>query len=71
MADKENSELLPPPLLDPTVRRGDITQPFAMINRVAKAANLRMRISFSAGPNNNVSNTFGLSLAVQMFAGKA
>ena len=44
LADKENSELPPPlPVPDPTVRRGDITQPFAMINRLASnTANLRM-----------------------------
>jgi hypothetical protein len=60
-------------VVDPTVRRGDITQPFAMINRLASNnANLRMGESLSsAGPNNNESNTFGLSLVVQMFAGKA
>jgi hypothetical protein len=43
LADKLNSELLPLPVFDPTVRRGDITQPFAMINRLASnTANLRM-----------------------------
>jgi hypothetical protein len=35
--------LLPPPPLDETLRRGDITQPFAMISRLASnTANLRM-----------------------------
>jgi hypothetical protein len=45
-ADKVNSELLPPlPVVDPTVRRGEITQPFATINRFAsKNANVRMGI---------------------------
>ena len=74
LADKVNSELLPPlPVVDPTVRRGEITQPFATINRLASNnANLRMEESlFSADSNNNESNTLGLSLAVQMFAGKA
>lgn len=73
-ADKVNSELLPPlPVVDPTVRRGEITQPFAMINRLASNnANLRMGESlFSADPNKNESNTFGFSFVVQMFAGKA
>jgi hypothetical protein len=43
LADKENSELLPP-LPDPlTVRRGEITQPFATRNSAANSnANLRM-----------------------------
>ena len=43
LADKENSELLPPPPEPLTVRRGEITQPFATRNRVANnSANLRM-----------------------------
>ncbi len=43
LADKLNSELLPPPPVPFTVRRGDITQPFAMINKLAtNTANLRM-----------------------------
>lgn len=43
LADKENSELLPP-LPEPlTVRRGEITQPFATRNSAANSsANLRM-----------------------------
>lgn len=48
LADKLNSELLPPPVVDPTVRRGDITQPFVAINRLASNnANLRMEESLS------------------------
>jgi hypothetical protein len=43
LADKLNSELLPPPPVPFTVRRGDITHPFAMINKLAtNTANLRM-----------------------------
>jgi hypothetical protein len=43
LADKLNSELLPPPPVPFTVRRGDITQPFVMINKLAtNTANLRM-----------------------------
>jgi hypothetical protein len=56
LADKVNSELLPPlPVVDPTERRGEITQPFATINRLASNnANLRIGESlFPAGPNNN------------------
>jgi hypothetical protein len=47
LADKENSELLPP-LPEPfTVRRGEITQPFAMKNSAANSsANLRMNPLF-------------------------
>lgn len=48
LADKLNSELLPPPVPF-TVRRGDITQPFAIINRLAtNNANLRMQESLFA-----------------------
>ena len=55
LADKENSELLPPPLVDPTVRRGEITQPFAMINTLARNnANLRMGESLSSADPNNL-----------------
>jgi hypothetical protein len=41
---KENSELLPPlPVVEPTVRRGEMTQPFATINKIAsKKANVRI-----------------------------
>lgn len=48
LADKENSELRPPPLPEPlTLRRGEITQPFAMRNSVAnRSANLRMNPLF-------------------------
>jgi len=43
LADKENSELLPPPPDPFTVRRGEITQPLAMRNSAANSsANLRM-----------------------------
>src|SRR5690349_11211094 len=47
LADKENSELLPP-LPEPfTVRRGEITQPFAMKNSAANSrASLRMNPLF-------------------------
>ena len=49
LADKLNSELLPPPPVPLTVRRGDITQPFAIINRLAtNNANLRMQESLFA-----------------------
>ena len=49
LADKLNSELLPPPPVPFTVRRGDITQPFAIINRLAtNNANLRMQESLFA-----------------------
>lgn len=43
LADTVNSELPPPlPVVDPPVRRGEITQPFAMISRLARnTANLR------------------------------
>ncbi|HEY2116262.1 MAG TPA: hypothetical protein VGJ51_14280, partial [Candidatus Angelobacter sp.] len=52
LAAKENSELPPPPVVDPTVRRGDITQPFATISTLASNhANLRIWESlFSAAP---------------------
>src|SRR3954465_2372241 len=58
-ADKLNSELLPPPPLEFTFRRGDITQPFVMINTLASNnPNLRMRELFPRPvPNRNVSNT--------------
>src|SRR6266853_3232910 len=47
LADKENSELLPPLPEPPTVRRGEITQPFAMKNSAANSsANLRMNPLF-------------------------
>lgn len=70
LADMENSELLPP-VVDPTLRRGEITQPFATINRLASNnANLRMGESlFSDGSNKTESHTFGFSFAIQMFAG--
>jgi hypothetical protein len=43
LADKENSELLPPPPDPLTLRRGEITQPFATRNSAANSsANLRM-----------------------------
>ena len=43
LADKENSELLPPPPEPLTVRRGEITQPFATRNSAANSsANLRI-----------------------------
>jgi hypothetical protein len=47
LADRENSEL-PPPLPEPlTVRRGEITQAFAMRNSAAnRSANLRMNPLF-------------------------
>jgi hypothetical protein len=49
-ADKVNSELLPPLPVDPTVRRGEITQPLATINRLAtNNANVRMGESLSSG----------------------
>jgi hypothetical protein len=49
LADKVNSELLPLPVVDPTVRRGDITQLFVMINRLASNnATLRMEESLSS-----------------------
>ena len=73
LADKLNSELLPPPPLPETVRRGEITQPLVTMNRLASNnANLRMGESLSsAGPNNYESNTFGFSLLGQMFPGQA
>jgi hypothetical protein len=48
LADKENSELLPPPPPEPlTVRRGEITQPFVTRNSAANSsANLRMNPLF-------------------------
>ena len=48
LADTENSELLPPlPVVDPTVRRGEITQPLATINKLtSNNAKLRMGVSF-------------------------
>jgi hypothetical protein len=50
-ADKENSELLPPPPEPVTVRRGEITQPFATRNNVANSsANLRINPLFRRGP---------------------
>ena len=46
LADKLNSELLPPLPVPFTVRRGEITQPFAAINRLARNnANLLMGVS--------------------------
>ena len=72
LADKLNSELLPPPPVPFTERRGDITQPFAMINRLAtNNANLRMQESLSpAGPNQYVSNTFRLSSWIKCLPGR-
>ena len=62
LADKENSELLPP-LPEPfTVRRGEITQPFATRNSAANSsAILRIDSSFP-------SMLIGLSRVAQMFA---
>jgi hypothetical protein len=62
LARKLNSELLPPPpVVEPTVRRGEITQPFATINRLAsKNANVRIENLFSQAVNKNESHTFGL-----------
>ena len=53
LADKLNSELLPPLPVPFTERRGDITQPLVAINTLARNnANLRMGESLSsAGPN--------------------
>ena len=67
LADRLNSELLPPPPLPFTVRRGDITQPLVAINTLARNnANLRMGESLSsAGPNHYESHTFGLFLGVR------
>jgi hypothetical protein len=67
LADKLNSELLPPLPVPFTERRGDITQPFATINTLVRNnANLRMGESLSsAGPNHYESHTFGLSLGVR------
>jgi hypothetical protein len=72
LADKLNSELPPLPV-EPTLRRGEITQPFVTMNMLARNnANLRMGVSLSSAvPNNYESNTFGFSLVVQMFAGQA
>jgi hypothetical protein len=72
LADKLNSELPPLPV-ELTLRRGEITQPFVTMNRLARNnANLRMGVSLSyTVPNNYESNTFGFSLVVQMFAGQA
>ena len=69
LADKLNSELLPPPPVELTLRRGEITQPFVMINRLAtNTANLRMGESlFASGRNQYVSNTFRLSLGIKCF----
>jgi len=48
LADKLNSELLPPLPVPFTVRRGEITQPFVTMNRLARNnANLRMGVSLS------------------------
>lgn len=46
LTDKENSELPPPlPVVEPTVRRGEMTQPFARIKRLTrKNANLRIGV---------------------------
>jgi hypothetical protein len=67
LADKLNSELLPPLPPPFTVRRGDITHPLVAINTLARNnANLRMGESLSlAGPNHYESHTFGLSLGVR------
>jgi len=47
LADRENSELPPPLPEPPTVRRGEITQPFAMSSSAAnRSANLRMKPLF-------------------------
>jgi hypothetical protein len=72
LAVTPNSELLPLPVVEPTVRRGDITQPFATINTLtSNNANFRMGESLSSvGPNNNESNTFGLSLEVRCLPGR-
>ena len=49
LADKENSELLPPlPVVELTVRRGEITHPLFRINTIAsKNANVRIGDSLS------------------------
>lgn len=67
LADRLNSELLPPPPVPFTVRRGDITHPLVAINALARNnANLRMGESLSsAGPNHYESHTFGLSLRLR------
>jgi hypothetical protein len=63
LADKENSELLPPPPDPFTVRRGEITQPFVTRNSAANSsANLRIDSSFPP-------MLIGLSRLAQMFAG--
>jgi len=71
LADKLNSELLPPLPVPFTVRRGDITHPLVAINALARNnANLRMGESLSsAGPNHYESNRldclYGLSVCRQ------
>jgi hypothetical protein len=51
LADKLNSELPPLPGVEPTVRRGEITQPFVTMNRLASNnANLRMGVSLFLRP---------------------
>jgi hypothetical protein len=49
LADNENSELLPPlPVVELTVRRGEITQPLFTINTItSKNTNLRIGDSLS------------------------
>jgi len=55
LADKLNSELPPPPVVDPTVRRGEITQPVAMIkSNDSNEANLRMGNLFPRPVTNNL-----------------
>src|SRR6476469_10261439 len=54
LAESENSEFPPPPVVEPTVRRGEITQPFAKMNeRASNNVNLGMGklLFFTASPN--------------------
>jgi len=72
LADKLNSELLPPLPVPFTERRGDITQPFVAINTLVRNnANLRMGNLFPRPvPIIMRSHTFGLSLWVRCFPRK-
>ncbi len=71
LAESENSELLPPLPVPETLRRGEITQPFAMIkSNDSNEANLRMGNLFPRPvPITYESNTFGLFLVVRCLPG--
>ena len=71
LADNENSEFPPPlPVVEPTVRRGEITQPLFKVRKIAsKNTNVRIGCSSFRWPViRHGDNAIGLSFQVQVFA---